>query len=621
MQLEVIYPGEEEAWILAELGQHTDIFKNDSMEEKAVKVRLQRSSEEGFSIQEDDAYYIRYKGVPDLCRALLLLSACKNEISGTVRENCSFTEFGVMLDLSRNAVLKITTLEQMVCYAACLGMNFVGLYMEDTFFVEAEPYFGFMRGRITHEEVKTLDAYARRFGVELRPYIQTLAHLNQITRYEAYHEIIDTKDILLVGEEKTKELLTHVIRSVSECFSTDFLHLGMDEAELLGAGQYLTKHGFAPKSKLMTEHLNMVLEICRQYHRRPQIWSDMFVHMLDHGDTEFEVPDDLTVCHWDYYSTDKKHYADNLEKHRQISHRTCFAGGAWKWTGFAPHNGYSILAGRASIDACIEQGISSYTITCWGDDGAEASCFSVLPTLFEDAGYAFRSGMDRRAFQKLTGYGLEDFMKIDLVNPYSEKTEIHNNCSKYLLYNDPLIGTFDSVLQQDTVERFRQAADAMHENAGQGTGDGQDAVGGNGRFAYLFQSMEALCRVLVEKADLGIRIRSAYKEHAKGDLLALANKEIPQLRQRLDTFYEAFERQWKTENKSYGFEVQTIRLGGLDRRLADIARILKDYAEGRISEIAELEEPYQPLGYLGGNRIEALNYNLWSDIVSPSVIG
>ena len=609
MQLEVLCPSREEEWILAELGKHTDIFLKDSSEEKAGRVLLQRGSEEGFLIWENGDYYIRYKGVPDLCRALLLLSACKDGLSGEIREECSFSEFGVMLDLSRNAVLKISTLEQMICYAACLGMNFVGLYMEDTFFVEDEPYFGFMRGRVTHEEVKKLDAYARRFGVELRPYIQTLAHLNQITRYEAYHGIIDTKDILLVGEEKTRELLTHVIRSVSECFSTDFLHLGMDEAELLGAGQYLTKHGLTPKSRLMTEHLNMVLEICRQYRRRPQIWSDMFVHMLDHGDTGFEVPDDLTLCHWDYYSTDKEHYASNLEKHKKLSRRVGFAGGAWKWTGFVPHNAYSILAGRASIDACIEQGISSYTITCWGDDGAEASCFSVLPTLYEDAGYAFRSKMDRRAFQKLTGYKLDDFMKIDLVNPYSENGEIHNNCSKYLLYNDPLIGTFDSVLQEDTVTRFQRAADAMHENAGYG------------RFAYLFRNMETLCCALAKKADLGVRIRESYKRRSKEELLTFSEEEIPQLRQSLDAFYETFERQWKTENKSYGFEVQTIRLGGLDRRLADTARILKDYAEGKISEIAELEEPYQPFGYLGGNRIETLNYNLWSDIVSPSVIG
>ena len=49
-----------------------------------------------------------------------------------------------------------------------------------------------------------------------------------------------TKDILLVGDERTETFLDHVIKNISECFSTDFINIGMDEAELLGAGKYLT---------------------------------------------------------------------------------------------------------------------------------------------------------------------------------------------------------------------------------------------------------------------------------------------------------------------------------------------------------------------------------------------
>ena len=61
--------------------------------------------------------------------------------------------------------------------------------MEDTIQVEEEPYFGYMRGALTCEELKEADAYAEIFGIELRPFIQTLAHLNQIVRYEEYQKI------------------------------------------------------------------------------------------------------------------------------------------------------------------------------------------------------------------------------------------------------------------------------------------------------------------------------------------------------------------------------------------------------------------------------------------------
>lgn len=94
-------------------------------------------------------------------------------------------------------------------------------------------------------------------------------------------------------------------------------------------------------------------------------------------------------------------------------------------------------------------------------------------------------------------------MKIDLVNPYLEDGRIHNNCSKYLLYNDPLIGTFDSVVKEDTAERFAQAEIYMEQAASHGC------------LAYMFNNMQLLCIVLKHKADLGIRIRKAYTEGEK----------------------------------------------------------------------------------------------------------
>lgn len=609
MNLEIIEPNTNEQKIIEELTKYTEIFLSERNQERTAKIILKRADREGYSIRKEGTYIIEYKHFTDMCRALLLLSGREEEVQKEIHEQCAFREFGIMLDLSRNAVLKVETVKQMICYAACMGLKFVGLYMEDTFFVKEEPYLGYMRGRVTHEEIREMDDYAKEFDVELRPYIQTLAHLNQITRYEAYDRMIDTRDILLVGEERTREFLEHIIRNISDCFSTDFINIGMDEAELLGAGKYFTKHGFRKKSQLMTEHLKMVLDICKKYHLRPQMWSDMFVHMQDNGDIDFEIPKELQIVYWDYYSTEEKRYSDNIEKQLQISEKLGFAGGAWKWTGFAPHNAYSILTGQASIRSCREHGIESYTITCWGDDGAEASCFSVLPTFFRDTDFAYESIMEDRAFRKLTGYDFEEFMKIDLVNPYLEDGRVHNNSSKYLLYNDPLIGTFDSVVKEDTVERFEQAEAWMKRAAT------------HGRMAYLFRNMQMLCHVLKQKADLGIRIRQAYEDGQKDVLMQIAGIEITKLRTDLDTFYEMFEKQWRIENKSFGFEIQTIRIGGLDRRLADTAKQLKQYVAGEISGIAELEEKYQPFCYFEKNQIEELNYNLWSDIVSPSVIG
>ena len=576
---------------------------------------LSWSETPGYAVTFDgDGCRVAYHTRPQLCRALLFLASLD---AGTdCREQCSFSEFGVMVDVSRNAVLKPETVRQLIRMAAYMGYTFVGLYMEDTIQVKDEPYFGYMRGALTAQEIKETDAYANVFGIELRPFIQTLAHLNQITRYEEYQKIIDTDDILLAGDARTEELLRHLIATVADRFSSRKINIGMDEAHMLGLGKYLDVHGYTDRMQIMQTHLQTVLSICREYGFTVQMWSDMFFKLASHGAyydsdehalKDLKIPQDVEIAYWDYYATDEAHYDAMIRRHQKLSGHTAFVGGAWKWTGFIPHNRYSIEAGKAALAACKANGISSVTITCWGDDGAEASVFGVLPALFADAQMAYENKLDEKAFQIISGgYTFSEFLLLDDANPYLTDGTCHNNASKYLLYNDPLIGTFDSVLLEDTPQQFKHAAQCLKELPEQGA------------FSYIMETAAALCDVLAVKADLGKRIKQAYDTKNNARLQQIAQEDLPDLGRRLEDFYRSFYRQWNRENKSFGFEVQTVRIGGLMQRCKDVQQILLDYTKGQIPSIAELEEERKPFHYFEGQSIRELNYNLWTDIVSPS---
>ena len=471
MVLELVHCEEDIRAMLreaVELAPYLSFSAEDIAESSPLqrKYRIHFQEEEGFRISfQEGGGEIAYHTRPALLRALLYALSLASAEEKNIVEHCAFSEFGMMFDLSRNAVLRTDTVKRLIRIAAYLGYSFVGLYLEDTIEVEGEPYFGYMRGRLSRKEIKELDDYAALFGISLRPFIQTLAHLNQITRYEEYQKSIDVNDILLPEDSRTEELLRHLIRSVAEAFRSRKINIGMDEAEMLGLGKYLKKHGYRNRQEIMQRHLKKVLEICREYGYTVQMWSDMFFRLAGDGAyygseekplSEVAVPEEVELGYWDYYSTEEAHYTENIRRHRKLADRVAFVGGAWKWTGFVPHNRYSIAAGKAALGACKKAGISSVTITAWGDDGAEASAFSVLPTLYIDANIAYNSKMPEEAFQKLSGYSLQEFLLLDEVNPYCESGETHNNASKYLLYNDPLLGTFDSVLREDTAERFRE---------------------------------------------------------------------------------------------------------------------------------------------------------------------
>lgn len=154
-----------------------------------------------------------------------------------------FDRFGVMLDCSRNAVRSLPTLKKMVDLLQAMGYNTLMLYMEDTFEVMHQPYFGYLRGRYSIAELQEIDQYARERGMEVVPCIQTLAHINAITRWDCYYQMIDCEDILLIDDERTYRLIDDMMASLAEAFSGRLINVGMDEAYLFGLGKYREEHG------------------------------------------------------------------------------------------------------------------------------------------------------------------------------------------------------------------------------------------------------------------------------------------------------------------------------------------------------------------------------------------
>ena len=149
----------------------------------------------------------------------------------------NLSDLGVMLDCSRGAVYRLSALKQFVDEIAEMGYTSLQLYSEDVYAVAEEPYFGYLRGRYSAEEIRELDAYAAERGVELIPCIQTLAHLSGIFRWDEYACCNDTDDILLVGEERTYQLLDRLFAFCAQNFRSRNINIGMDEAHRKGLGK------------------------------------------------------------------------------------------------------------------------------------------------------------------------------------------------------------------------------------------------------------------------------------------------------------------------------------------------------------------------------------------------
>ena len=93
----------------------------------------------------------------------------------------NFNKFGVMVDCSRNAVMTVEQLKKFITVISKMGYNQVHLYMEDTYEVNDEAYFGYLRGKYSKEELKELDDFAYGIGVA-RPKLRTNADATSTKR-------------------------------------------------------------------------------------------------------------------------------------------------------------------------------------------------------------------------------------------------------------------------------------------------------------------------------------------------------------------------------------------------------------------------------------------------------
>ena len=504
----------------------------------------------------------------------------------------NFDNFGIMLPVAYGASMSLDSMKNFFRIISKIGYNQVFLYTEDKLEVNNEPYHGYMRGRYSKAELKEMDEYAASVGIELIPCVQTLAHLSGLSLWGDHYKM-DAKDVLLVDDERTYTYIENLFETCRECFKTNKIHIGMDEAHSLGLGRHLALHGYEEKISIMKRHLARVNEIAAKYgYENPMIWSDMFFYGWNNGvyvvpkqevpeNYKEALPENVIPVFWDYYHDKEIEYSDMMEMHKQISNRTWFAGGIWNWIGFIPNNYYTVKSMLPALDACKKNGIRNVMMTFWCS--GKSSYYANLPSVFYLAEYA-RGNSDeadiKAKFEKMFGIGYDDFARLDYVNFITDnwKSVTHpRNCSDYMLYSDPFKGYLDWTVKKGGSATFTEVKVDLEATAKK-----------TRTYGYIFNMAAKLCALMEIKYELGLKTREAYQAGDKEELRRLANEEYAKQPALIREFAKAFEKQWMKENKPYGYEYWAHMFGGLEERARYQRKRLLDYLDGKTDEIEEL---------------------------------
>ncbi len=559
----------------------------DPGDDTVVRVHALPGSENSF-LYEGGELQITYVGKSYIFRAI-------GNVIGGMREGTEpfpFQKLGIMLDCSRNGVYRVETIRLLLRCMALAGYNLLELYTEDVYRIDGEPYFGYLRGAYSREELTDLDRYAADYGIELVPCIQTLAHLGAIFRWKPYAGIHDVNDILLVDDEGTYALIDKMFATAAACFTSRNINIGMDEAFLLGYGNYRTAHGEVDRVAMMKRHVERVLSIAARYGFRCSMWSDMYYRLAYGGyydDTKDampqnisdSIPADVGLIYWDYYSKDPRHFAKIMRQHKQLTDDVWFAGALWSFLGNLPNNSFSVAGAKASLAACRQENVRKVLFTMWGDNGSECPMCGLLPSLFAVGDLAYgdaEMSFTHRKLQAVCGVPYEAFEAIEAIDKVDNPTGDDLVCpGKYLLYNDCFAGILDTTVGLLDGREYARLSEVLSDYT-------------RGKLRGLFRYAGALAGVLSEKATLGLRTRKMYAERDTAALRTLAETAYTETIARLEAFYDAARELWDEEKKQNGFEVLDYRIGGLIRRVRHCRDLLLAYCDGKIQRIDQLEE-------------------------------
>ncbi len=552
----------------------------------APQLRYQKKEGAKIAVESDAAgYTITAGSLTGFARGT---GAALAEITG--EETNPFNLFGIMIDCSRNKVFTIEYLEDYLAKLALLGYNTAMLYTEDTYLLPEEPYFGYLRGAYSLEELQRLDNFAAMLGIELMPCIQTLGHLEQVLQWPDNNTVRDTRGVLMVDEPATYELIEKMIAFWCKALRSRRIHIGMDETHDLGRGRFLDHHGYERGFDLFNRHLAKVNEICvGTGYAKPTIWSDMYFRLANPeqdyysdapipADVSAKIPKNIQLCYWDYYHADFDFYCKYIKRHQELCEQPIMGSGVWTWAKLWYDHGMTKRTVEPCVKACLETGLKELFFTMWGDDGGYCLYGTSLAGLAWAAGLAFQGDDTAQRFKAITGRDLHLYLDIAKAE-YLEKGNLHIR-PLTLVWDDPMLavemrGRGNEALADEKAVMLEVLQKI--EDSGSVDSDLEMAT------------MEAMLQVVVKKIELRSAVEAAYRAGDKAELKKLATADLPELLDDFDRFEELMREAWFSMAKPFGWEVSQVRNAGARARLVELGRRLEAFADGRAARIEELE--------------------------------
>ncbi|MGH2566831.1 MAG: glycoside hydrolase family 20 zincin-like fold domain-containing protein [Bacteroidota bacterium] len=208
---------------------------------------------------------------------------------------------GVTDDISRGQVSTMENFKKIIRFLARHKLNIYSPYLEDMFVFKNHPLIGKGRGALTASEVKELDAYAKKYHVELIPIFETLGHWENILVMPEYTRFAEFPGAhtVNVSDEVVYRMLDEMIGELSAAFSSPYFNMAADESWDVGLGANKQRVAQSNIATVHAEHYKRLFEILKKYRKKPLMYGDI---LLDHPAILEKIPKDVIIVDWQYHA-------------------------------------------------------------------------------------------------------------------------------------------------------------------------------------------------------------------------------------------------------------------------------------------------------------------------------
>ena len=510
-----------------------------------------------------------------------------------ITEDGFFKTVGLMFSTTYSTP-KVDEFCKYIDYMALLGYNLLMLYTEDNIPLEGRPFFGYMHGKYSEDEIRTMDDYAYDYGIEMMPCLECYGHMQNYLYWAEAADIKDTPTVLLAREPKTFEFLEQLIKTASAPYRSKRVHIGMDEAWNMGRGKFLDKNGFVPPFEIFKEYMETLVGITNKLGLTPMMWSDMYMRIASETfwpyDEKIEITDEIKAAVPEGVELVFWHYGEDpgcdkymLEKHNQLDRNVIMATGLWDWSTKLPDNIYAYEATKFSLDSCRKTGVRDMMTTKWNGSGV---IWTTLLGLCLSAELCYNENADEKwikdRFNFISDGAYDAFAAMGQFNNIFDDEHKYEDYSTRFLghalyWQDILEGLYDTHLFKQPMSEHYAAQEKI-------------LAAYDGKWKQTVDLAESIFSMISKKCEIAEKLWPAYQSGDKKTLECIAKELLPELIKRVERVYEAERVNYFKYFKQANWCGMDKTYGSLLARAKTAQRLLNAYLAGEIDAIDSLEE-------------------------------